>query len=160
MPCPPGTQAGVHLPPGESDQAPSPPASRRPLHRCGRLPNGADRLTLRAPEGIKRSAAEYNQAVAEFAGRLFAGPLPWARIRQGHKLIRLGQRYTPERLDDACRKALEVDLIDVRRVERILVLALEQSETPEHPQPLPAGRFARPGDVFALDSKSMPRGQS
>ena len=105
--------------------------------------------TLRAPDGIKRSAAGQGPAVAQFADRLFDGPLPWSRIRQGHKLIRLGQRYTPQRLDAACRKALEVDLIDVRRVERILLQALEQQETPEHPPPLPAGRFARPGDVFA-----------
>ena len=105
--------------------------------------------TLRAPDGIKRSAAGQGPAVAQFADRLFDGPLPWSRIRQGHKRIRLGQRYTPQRLDAACRKALEVDLIDVRRVERILLQALEQQETPEHPPPLPAGRFARPGDVFA-----------
>ena len=105
--------------------------------------------TLRAPDGIKRSAAEQGPAVGEFAERLFDGPLPWSRIRQGHKLIRLGQRYTPERLDAACRRALEVDLIDVGRVERILLQALEQQETPEHPPSLPAGRFARPGSVFA-----------
>ena len=66
--------------------------------------------------------------MADFVERLFDGPLPWAKVRQGLKLIRLGQRYTPERLDAACRKALTVDLIDVRRVERILVEALEQSE--------------------------------
>ena len=69
--------------------------------------------TLRAPESIKRSAAEQGPAVADFVERLFDGPLPWAKVRQGHKLIRLGQRYTSERLDAACRKALTVDLIDV-----------------------------------------------
>ena len=127
--------------------------SRQP--RGGRSTDTADypaelsAYTLRAPDGIKRSAAEQGPAVAEFAERLFDGPLPWSRIRQGHKLIRLGQRYTPERLDSACRRALEVDLIDVRRVERILLQALEQAETPEHPPPLPLGRFARPGSVFA-----------
>ena len=105
--------------------------------------------TLRAPDGIKRSAAEQGPAVAEFAERLFDGPLPWAKVRQSHKLIRLGQRYSPERLDAACQRALEVDLIDVLRVERILLQALEQAETPEHPPALPAGRFARPGSVFA-----------
>ena len=105
--------------------------------------------TLRAPDGIKAKAREMGPAVAEFAERLFDGPLPWSRIRQGHKLIRLGERYTPERLDAACRRALEVDLIDVGRVERILVQALEQAETPEHPPSLPAGRFVRPGEVFA-----------
>ena len=97
--------------------------------------------------------------MADFVERLFDGPLPWAKVRQGHKLIRLGQRYTPQRLDDACRKALTVDLIDVRRVERILVEALEQSEVQEHPPPLPAGRFTRPGSVFALTYQSSPGDQ-
>ena len=130
--------------------------------RGGRSTDAADYpteltdYTLRAPDGIKRSAAEQGPAVAEFADRLFDGPLPWSRIRQGHKLLRLGQRYTPERLDDACRRALDVDLIDVRRVERILVQALERRETPEHPPPLPAGRFARPGSVFAHAKGGQP----
>ena len=87
--------------------------------------------------------------MAEFADRLFDGPLPWSKIRQGHKLLRLGQRYTPQLLDSACRRALAVDLIDVRRLERILVQALETNRTPEHPPPLPQGRFARSGAVFA-----------
>ena len=91
--------------------------------------------------------------MAEFAERLFNGPLPWARIRQGHKLLRLGERYTAQRLDAACRRALAVDLIDVRRLERILVQALvqalEQETMPQLPWPWPPGRFARPGSVFA-----------
>ena len=126
--------------------------------RGGRSTDNADypeelsAYTLRTPEGIKRHAAEQGPAVAEFADRLFDGPLPWSKIRQGHKLLRLGQRYTPGRLQAACRKALAVDLIDVRRVERILVQALEQQETPEHLESLPVGRFARPGTVFAFAS--------
>ena len=122
-------------------------------------PSELTAYTLRAPESIKRSAAEQGPAVADFVERLFDGPLPWAKVRQGLKLIRLGQRYTPQRLDDACRKALTVDLIDVRRVERILVEALEQSEVQEHPPPLPAGRFTRPGSVFALSHQSSPGDQ-
>ena len=82
-----------------------------------------------------------------YAERLFDGPLPWAKLRQGHKLIRLGERYSPERLDAACRRALSVDLIDVRRLKRILVEALEQEATQPEPPPMPPGRFARPGAV-------------
>ena len=75
--------------------------------------------------------------MAAYAERLFDGPLPWAKLRQGHKLIRLGERYSPERLDAACRRALSVDLIDVRRLERILVEALEQEATQPEPPPMP-----------------------
>jgi hypothetical protein len=89
-------------------------------------------------------------AVAAFAHRLFDGPLPWSRLRQGYKLLRLGERYTPARLDAACKKALQVDLIDVRRVERILVQALEEEALPQENgmTPPPPGRFARPGTTF------------
>ena len=50
--------------------------------RGGRSTDAADyrteltAYTLRAPEGIKRNAAEYGPAVADFAERLFDGPLP------------------------------------------------------------------------------------
>ena len=115
----------------------------------GDYPSELSAYTLRAPEQIKRSAASQGPAVAAYAERLFDGPLPWAKLRQGHKLIRLGERYSPERLDAACRRALSVDLIDVRRLERILFEALEQEATQPEPPPMPPGRFAKPGAVFA-----------
>ena len=104
--------------------------------------------TTRDPDHIRRQAARLGPAVGEFAQRLFAGDHPWSKLRQGHKLLRLGERYTAQRLDAACQRALDVDLIDVKRVERILIQALEEETTPQLPLPLPPGRFARPGSVF------------
>ena len=105
--------------------------------------------TTRTPDHIKRDAARLGPAVAEFADRLFDNKVSWSRIRQGHKLLRLGERYPAQRLDAACQRALAVDLIDVRRVERILMQALEQETLSQLPLPMPPGRFARPGSVFA-----------
>ena len=117
--------------------------------------------TLRAPEQLQRRAAELGEAVGALAERLFEGPLPWAKLRQGHKLLRLAERYSPARLDAACLRALEVDLIDVRRVERILVEAIDQETTPpQQPLPPPPGRFARPGAVFALTATQTTTGAS
>ena len=79
--------------------------------------------------------------MAQFAERLFADRHPWSKMRQVHKLIRLGDRYTAESLDAACERALAVDLIDVNRVKRILVQALEQEAMPQLPLPMPAGRL-------------------
>ena len=90
--------------------------------------------TLRSHEQLQRRAAELGEAVGAFAEQLF---------------------------DAACRRALEVDLVDVRRVERILVEALEQETTaPSQPLPPPPGRFARPGAVFALTSTQTTTGAS
>ena len=107
--------------------------------------------TMKAPKRIKGSAAALGPAVAEFADRLFHDKLPWSRIRQGHKLIRLSERYRAHRLDAACQRALAVDLIDVQRVERILVQGPGTeghvpTATTNSSRPL---RFARPGSVFA-----------
>lgn len=109
---------------------------------------------LRAPDQLLRQATALGGNVGQFAARLLDGPLPWAKLRQGQKLLRLGERYTPARLDAACARALGFDLIDVRRVERILVLALEREGLPHPPveervRPLPSSRFARPGTAFA-----------
>lgn len=84
-----------------------------------------------------------------FAERLFDDPLPWDKVRQGHKLLRLGERSRAPRLDAACRGVLEVDLIDARRLERILVQALDQESTPVPSAAASTGRFARPGTVFS-----------
>ena len=106
--------------------------------------------TTRALDGLKRDAAKLGAAVGEFAQRLFESNHPWSKIRQGHKPLRVGERYTPQRLDAACRHALDVDFIDVKRLERILAQALEEETSPQLPLPMPPGRFARPGSAFAL----------
>ncbi|HZA23399.1 MAG TPA: hypothetical protein VFA32_12505, partial [Dehalococcoidia bacterium] len=147
--CPPGTRVEVRL---DSKLVKAHP--RQP--RGGRSTDAEDYpaelspYTLRAPERIKRQAVALGPTVGTFAERLLAGPLPWAKLRQGQKLLRLGERYTPARLEAACQKALDVDLIDVRRLERILTEALEEEATPvaTATAPLPS-RFARPGSVFA-----------
>ena len=115
--------------------------------------------TLRSPKYLCRKSAELGEAVGTFAERLLSGPTPWYKMRQVFKLLHLGEKYTPLRLNCACEKALSVDLIDVRRVERILREALEQEALPTMitPAPLP-GRFARPGNVFAIGNNSGNQG--
>ena len=66
----------------------------------------------------------------------------------------MAEKYTPGRLNAACEKALAVDLIDVRRLENILVEALEEEAMPVIAASAPPGRFARPGNVFAQASNN------
>ena len=108
---------------------------------------------MRSPDRVVHQATQLGPNVGHFAERLLEGPFPWSKLRQGQKLLRLADRYTPERLDAACARALGFDLLEVRRVERILVLALEHEGQPALPpeqrvQPLPTGRFTRPGTAF------------
>lgn len=116
----------------------------------------AERATyaLRAPDRMIAQARDLGPHIGQFTERLLTGPLVWAKLRQGHKLLRLADRYTAVRLEAACARALGFDLIDVRRVERILVLALDREGLPAPPveerlRPCPPSRFARPGSAFA-----------
>ena len=83
--------------------------------------------------------------------KLLNGEFPWSRLRQAQKLLRLAERYGAARLDAACRRALDFDLLDVHRLQRILELGLEsQSE----PQPIVGQqsalelKYLRPGQHF------------
>lgn len=108
---------------------------------------------LRAPDRVIQQAAALGEHVGVFAQRLLSGPLPWAKLRQGQRLLRLAERYSSTRVDAVCARALGFDLIDVRRLERMLVLAIDAEHLPAKPVEdrlvsLPAGRFARPGTAF------------
>jgi hypothetical protein len=108
---------------------------------------------MRDPEHVIEGARRAGDHVGRFAERLLAGPLPWARLRQGQRLLRLVERYGRERLDAACRRALAFDLINVRRLEGILASDLTRGQPPREPQPrgqllaFPA-RFLRPAGSF------------
>jgi len=108
--------------------------------------------TLSARQSISAEREQnWGSRLGPFADKLLGGPTPWHKMRQAYKLLRLGDKYTPLRLNSACEKALAVDLIDVRRLERILIDALEQEAMPARMMtPPPPGRFARPGNVFAI----------
>lgn len=126
-------------------------------HRGGRQTDPGDypaektAYALRAPDRLVREAEALGEHTGAFAAELLGGPVPWSALRQGYKLLRLAERYTPERLDAACARALGFGLVDVRRLERILVLALEHEGAPAPPadeRVLPLGRFARPASAF------------
>jgi transposase len=106
---------------------------------------------LRDPERMTRDAHAQGPAVGAFVERLLAGPLPWARLRQVQKLLRLGHRYGRSRVDAACQRALAFDLLNVHRVERIVQHDLARLPTrPSVPAPDASGalRFLRPRHSF------------
>ena len=97
--------------------------------------------TTRDPDHLKRQAAKLGPAVGQFAERLFEGDHPWSKLRQGHKLLRLGDRYTAQRLDAACQRALDVDLINVHRVRASWCRLWKRKPRPKLPFALAARPF-------------------
>ena len=75
------------------------------------------------------------------------------RISSACAVAAVVRRYGPARVEAACAKALEVEVVDVTRIARMLERALEGSPaTAQAPAPAAAVidlRFARPKDDFA-----------
>ena len=113
-------------------------------------PKSLGAYARRDPDRIIAEARKLGVEVGRFAERLLAGDFPWARLRQAQKLLRLAGKYGASRLEEACARALAFDLVNVRRVEGILVSALRRpdSTTPGSVTPLPM-RFLRPPGSFA-----------
>lgn len=117
--------------------------------------------TLRDPARIIRQAGSHGTHIGRFATELLAGIFPWAKLRQAQRLLRLGDKYGWPRLDGACRRALAFELLNVKRVETILRLDLDQGRDAGEAtsraedvrvyvlRPASTPRFARAAESFA-----------
>jgi len=118
----------------------------------GDLPPEVAELARRDRAGAAQRAVACGPSVGELAARVLDGPLSWTRMRHVHRLLRLCERYGDATVDEACRRALDLDVTDVTRIQRMLekgVLAPSPTWTP------PAAvasivplRFARSHDEY------------
>lgn len=118
------------------------------------LPEHKRAYAMRDIEYLKREAAGHGEQIGIYAARLLDDPLPWTRMRKVYKLLSLVKRFGAERVEQACRRTLEFDVVDVVRVQRMLERALE-NERHEAAGKLPLApilrpRFARDPSEFAV----------
>ena len=105
---------------------------------------------MRDIDFLHQQAAKHGEAVGLFAQALLAGPLPWTRMRRVYKLLHLGTRYGSARLEDACNRALDADMTDVRRLQRMLEIAHPELAAPRRGKIIPIPRYLRPASQYAL----------
>lgn len=128
-----------------------PPGGRSTDHDD--YPRELTSYTLRDPERLIRQAKDLGPEIGRFMQELLSGELPWAKLRQGQKLLRLAERYGAHRLESACRRALAFELLNVKRVESILRQDIEQldllSEERSDARVIPIqSRFLRSSESF------------
>ena len=87
-----------------------------------------------------RRAQSQGPDLGRFMEALLSGTVSWAKLRQAQKLLRLGTKYGWPRLNSACRHALAFELINVHRVESILLqdprpVLAPHGPGPRHPGP-------------------------
>jgi len=123
-------------------------------------PVGKAPYAQRSIDSILQRARQFGEHVGRYAERLLEGPLPWVKMRQAYGLLRLCERYSPERVDALCSRSLAFDVVDVRRIERMLKQAkLDEQSAPEgRVVPLPKSRFARDPKSFETVKKPAAKG--
>jgi hypothetical protein len=73
----------------------------------------------------------------------------WTKMRQVYRLLGLVHRHGPDAVDDACRRALDAEVIDVGLIERMLTRSTGE-QLPLIPVPPAASRFVRAANDFAV----------
>lgn len=115
------------------------------------LPAEKTTYALRDIEHLKRMALDHGPAVGAYAAALLATPLPWTRMRQVYALLGLVKKWGAERVDAACERALETEVVSVSLIGRMLDRATEsEPPAPAPPATSAASRFARDAGHFAV----------
>lgn len=105
---------------------------------------------LRDVAFLEREAQRHGEQIGRYARALLDVPLPWTRMRRVYALLGLVKRYGAERVEETCRIALEVDLLDVTRLRRMLALATSEPPKPPPGRVIAIARFLRPATDYAL----------
>jgi hypothetical protein len=75
------------------------------------LPDEKRAYAMRDLNYLRQGAFSHGDGVGIYAARLLDSPLPWTRMRQVYRLLGLVRRYGAERVEQACQRALDLDVI-------------------------------------------------
>lgn len=111
---------------------------------------------LRDVRFLVRKAKDHGESVGRYAEALLDSRLPWTRMRQVYALLGLGKRYGAARLDQACKAALEVELVNVYKLQRLLEIVPRAADaaTTDADKVVPIARYLRPPHQFTLNLSS------
>ena len=111
------------------------------------MPPGVEGYATRSVDRLVAQAACYGESTGIYARRLLDGDAPWMMMRSAYRLIGLAKRYGAEAAEAACGRALDVDVINVSKIESMLKNATEKA-------PAAAGLAAASGGCgrFARDA--------
>jgi len=111
---------------------------------------------MRDVDFLRSQAAEHGPVIGQYASLLLESPLPWARMRQVRGLLSLVTKYGADAVAEVCGIAITFDMIDVRRLRRMLEQPSPPppATTPKRATVIPIARYLRDPAQYALPLKS------
>ena len=120
------------------------------------FPTGKEVYATRDLDRLGRMAADHGEAIGIYTTALLDTPLPWTKMRQVYRLLGLVKKWGPARVEQACRRALDAEAIDVNLVSRMLERGREAAEPDARPDPVVIqGRFARHPSEFTATKEAQ-----
>jgi transposase len=105
---------------------------------------------LRNVDALRHQAEAAGAVIGHYAAALLDSPLPWTRMRRVYALLGLVRRYGAARVTEACERALAADMLDVRRLQRMLEQGPVARPATPPARVIPLARYLRPASQFAL----------
>lgn len=119
------------------------------------FPTGKEIYATRDLDRLRRMAAGHGEAIGVYAAALLDTPLPWTKMRQVYRLLGLVKKWGAPRVEQACRRALDAEAVDVNLVSRMLERAREDAAPDVRPEAVVVqGRFARDPSEFAATKEA------
>src|SRR5665213_63145 len=100
------------------------------------MPSGKEIYATRDVARLGRMAADHGPSIGLYAAAILDTPLPWTKLRQVYRLLGLVKKWGPERVELACRRALDAEAVDVNLVSRMLERAREDADVDSRPDPV------------------------
>ena len=113
------------------------------------LPSDRSAYALRDLDHLRRLAERHGPHIGRYAAVVLDHPLPWTKMRQAYALLGLVKKWGPDRVDAACKRALDAEASSVSLIGRMLERATENAPDMPPPAASPATtRFARDPATF------------
>jgi hypothetical protein len=90
------------------------------------LPSERTTYALRDIAHLQHLASSHGDAIGAYAAAVLDTPLPWTKMRQVYALLGLVKKWGPDKVDAACRRALDAEAISVPLIGRMLDRATGQ----------------------------------
>lgn len=116
------------------------------------LPTELTAYAMRDLNTLHRKASAHGEHVGAYAAAVLEHPLPWTKMRQVYRLLGLVRRHGADAVDDACRRALDAEVVDVGLIDRMLTRGTTGTaqQLALLPPPPTASRFVRATTDFAV----------
>lgn len=105
---------------------------------------------LRDVDALRRQAEAASEIIGRYAAALLDSPLPWTRMRRVYALLGLVRRYGAGRVTDVCTIALGADMLDVKRLKRMLEQGVVAPPETPPARVIPLARYLRPATQYKL----------